>query len=302
MGCLETNMLAGTSVSHYSIRDLIGSGGMGKVYVARDERLCRDVAIKVMDGAQRRPEWPGLMGEARMLSRLNHPNVAAVYELISSHGTDYLVMEFVPGPTVRQLLGSGPLPMREVMRLGRQLASGLAAIHAAGVIHRDIKPENLKVTASGDVKILDFGVARPLQADVLSTSATTSGAAPGVVGTLQYMSPEQLRGEETDERGDIYSTGALLYEMAAGRAAFPQRQIACLIDAVLHDRPADLRMVNPSVPAAFAELVSTALAKRPENRPQRARDVGESLDEIARALARPARAPKAAGVLRAALG
>jgi serine/threonine-protein kinase len=303
MECQEADTLKGTSVSHYTIGGLIGSGGMGKVYFARDERLCRDVAVKVINGGARRPaESSGaLIAEARMLSRLNHPNVAGVYEVISEGNTEFLVMEFVPGPTVRQLLSDGPLPLPEVLRLGAQLARGLGAIHAARIAHRDIKPENLKVTTSGDLKIIDFGVATPISLNASADGSTKPRAELGVAGTLHYMSPEQLRGGDVDERSDIYSAGAVLYEMAAGRPAFEQRQVACLIDAILHDHPVDLARLNATVPRALADVVMKALNKLPDNRQQTAHELGRALVPTRQSRV-PIHAPRVAGWLVSLLG
>ena len=275
--------LNGTRISHYSIGNLIGAGGMGRVYRARDERLGRDVAIKVIDASHSsQPEWRyALMLEARLLSRLKHPRVAGVYELVNESGRDFLVMELVAGATLRQLLAEGPLPPAEVVRLGREMTEGLAAVHAARVVHRDIKPANLKITTAGGLKILDFGLARPVSCLSTDLSTTTLGE-PGLAGTMPYMAPEQLRGERTDERSDIFSAGAVLYEMASGRPAFPQRQVACLIDAVLHEDPVDLRSLNPSAPLGLQWIIMKALRKRPSDRYQSAAELGSALDVLAR--------------------
>jgi serine/threonine protein kinase len=275
--------LNGTRVSHYMIGDLIGAGGMGKVYRARDERLGRDVAIKVINPSiASQPEWRDApMLEARLLSRLNHPHVAGIYELINESGQDFLVMELVPGATLRQLLDGGPLPASEVVSLGRQMTDGLAAVHAARVIHGDIKPANLKVTPAGDLKILDFGLAKALSSPAPSVDfSTTTLSEIGLAGTVPFMAPEQLRGERTDERSDIFSAGAVLYEMASGCAAFPQRQVACLIDAILHEDPIALRSMNPSVPKGLAQIVTKALRKRPCDRQQSADQLTEELDGL----------------------
>ena len=275
--------LNGTRVSHYAIGDLIGAGGMGKVYRARDERFDRDVAIKVINpGSPSQPEWRhALMLEARLLSRLHHPHVAGIYELINESGRDFLVMELVPGATLRELLAAGPLPALEVVSLGRQMTDGLAAVHAARVIHGDIKPANLKVTSAGGLKILDFGLAKALSSPAPSADfSTTTLSEIGLAGTVPFMAPEQLRGERTDERSDIFSAGAVLYEMASGCPAFPQRQMACLIDAILHEDPIRLRSMNRSVPKGLAQIVSKALRKRPCDRQQSADQLTEELDGL----------------------
>jgi serine/threonine-protein kinase len=278
--------LANSSVAHYTIAGLIGTGSMGQVYAARDSRLNRDVAIKVIHRtAGETAPARALAEEARILSRLDHPNVARLYELVSKNGTDFLVMEFVAGPTIRQLLSEGPLELAEAIRLGCGLARGLAAVHHACVLHRDIKPENLKVTAGGHVKILDFGVAIGLPRP--GGNLTTIQGDLGVAGTIAYMAPEQLRGEEIDERSDVYSAGAVLYEMVCGRRAFPQQQVACLIDSVLHGVPEAADRLNPDVPAAIAEVVTRAMSKHPADRQQSARELADDLEDVTSAVSRP---------------
>lgn len=281
-GAREAAALIGTRVSHYSVVALIGEGGMGRVYRARDERLQRDVAIKVL-GASADTERgrKGLIAEARALSRVSHAHIAAIHDFVTENGRDHIVMELVPGATLKEVLAAGPLPLSEVLRLGRQLASGLGAAHAAHVVHRDIKPANLKVTTSGDLKILDFGLAVVLPGGPALEAATDVDSRQGLAGTAPYMSPEQLRGEPTDERSDVFSAGAVLYEMATGRPAFPQRQLACLIDAILHQSPARLSGVNPFMPLAFDRVVMKAMDKRPEYRQPSAAVLLEELDAVA---------------------
>jgi len=281
--------LAGCRVGHYTIVGLIGSGGMGHVYWGRDERLYRDVAIKVLTPHVGNGAAHGrrLLTEARALSRLSHPGVLRIYDFVSQSGRDFLVMELVPGATLRDVIASAPLPLGEVLRLGRQLADGLAAVHAAQVVHRDIKPTNLKVTSTGDLKILDFGLAQavPLAAEQDSRTATTT-AGEGLVGSLAYMAPEQLRGEPGDARSDIFSAGAVLYEMASGQMAFPQRQVARLIDAILNQEPIALTAVNPLAPRALERVVMRALAKPPEQRQQSARQLQRELKTLSDASCR----------------
>jgi len=281
----------GRTVDHYAIVALIQAGGQGRVYRGRDQRLHRDVAIKVLrpahapDSISRRL----LITEARALSRMNHPHVAGVYDFVTQGERDFMVMEYVPGATLQEILAGGPLPPPEVLRLGSQLARGLAASHAANVVHCDIKPGNLKITSSGELKILDFGVARLLPAGLLLDSATTPSGTT-VVGTVPYMAPEQLRGEKADERSDIFSVGVVLYEMATGRHAFPDRNLARLVEAIQHQDPPPASAVNPLVPRALEDIITDTMQKEASERPQSAIELAVTLEELipgSRSLARP---------------
>lgn len=271
-----------TLASRYTIVSLIGSGGMGRVYLGRDEQLLRYVAIKVLAGAGDGDAMvsPRLLREARMLSRFNHPFVAGIFDFVVQDGQEYLVMEFVPGPTLKEVVAAGPLPSVEVVRLGGQLARGVAAAHAAGVIHRDLKPQNIKVTSSGRLKILDFGIAALTGgvSSVESWAETQSAMSPA--GTVPYMSPEQVRGEELDERTDIFSAGAVLYEMASGLPAFPQRDLAHLVEAIQFHDPPPLSTINPFVPAALARVIARALQKDRDKRQPRASVLAAELRSI----------------------
>ena len=273
--------LTGRTVEQYAIVALVAVGGQGRVYRGRDERLHRDVAIKVLRGSGGdAPPRHRLIREARVLSRLNHPHVAGIYDFVTHGKRDYIVMEFVPGATLRDILAGGPLPACEVVRLGAQIARGLTAAHAANIVHRDIKPSNLKVTSSGELKILDFGVARLMPAGAVVDNATTTPSQLTVAGTIPYMAPEQLRGEPTDARTDIFSTGVVLYEMATGVAAFPQRNLACLIEAIQFEEPVPPSEVNPHVPVAVERIIATAMAKDPELRQQSAFELAESFEAL----------------------
>src|ERR1035438_3017334 len=235
-------------LGHFRLIEAIGAGGMGIVYRARDERLERDVAVKVLNAktlgdptARAR-----FRREALILSRLNHPNVEAVYDFYSEQGLDYLVLEYVPGTSLDDRLHQGPLPEKEVGSLGVQLARGLAAAHARGVLHRDLKPGNLRVTPEHVLKILDFGLAQlfgPLDERTFAEAETVTMEAPGVAGTPPYMAPEQLANKEPDVRTDIYSAGAVLYELVIGSRAFPQ-QGEMLWEAILHSPPPAPRTIN----------------------------------------------------------
>jgi len=278
--------LAGTMVSRYAIDNLIGSGGMGRVYRARDQRLQRNVAIKVCNrrtGSETNRERE-LVAEARALSRLSHPHIAAIYDLLSEFERDFIVMEFVPGVTVKELLANGPLPFSEVLRLGKQMMQGLAAAHRAELVHRDIKPSNLKVTSTGDLKILDFGLPQLLPSaagqDVTREMSTRIVPAFSLLGTMPYMSPEQLCGGLADERSDIFSAGAVLYEMATGRQAFPHTIMALLVDSILHERPERPSVVNAEVPRVFDGVVARAMEKVPSHRYQTARELEAALEAV----------------------
>jgi len=277
--------MVGTTLGRYRILEKIGAGGMGEIYRAHDERLARDVAIKVLpqgllaDEAARKR----FHKEALSLSRLNHPNIATVHDFDTQSGTDFLVMEYVPGVTLDQKVAQGPLPERESVRLGLQLAEGLAAAHEQGVVHRDLKPGNLRVTPDGRLKILDFGLAKLVRPDVSSGAAVTrslSESQPGITGTLPYVAPEQLRGEPLDARVDIYAAGAVLYELATGQRAFRETLAPRLIDAILHQAPEPPRALNPQVSPGFESIALKALDKDPNHRYQTARDLRADLERL----------------------
>ncbi len=270
--------LVGATLSHYRLCAPLGSGGMGTVYRARDEKLQRDVAVKVLAAELPNSEARrSLANEARILSRLNHPNIGSVYEVDRARGRDFLVLEFVPGLTLDERIASGPLQSGEIIRLGVQMARALAAAHAADIVHRDIKPANIKLTPSGELKLLDFGVAK-LLSEARTPQPATTGRTSGPLGTVPFMSPEQLRGEPVDERSDIFSAGAVLYQMATSRPPFPQRQLACLIDALLHIDPIAPSAINPEIPASLERVVLTALRKSPTDRYQTATELARALE------------------------
>jgi len=275
--------LVGQTLGHYRIVGKIGAGGMGEVYCARDEHLTRDVAIKVLppgtliDESARKH----FRKEALILSQLNHPNVATIHDFDTQQGVDFLVMEYIPGITLSTKVAAGPLPEKEVLRLGVQLAEGLAAAHEQGVIHRDLKPGNVRVTADGRVKILDFGLAK-LVGPFSGTESTQSlGESQAVAGTLPYMAPEQLRGQACDARTDIYSAGAVLYEMVTGQRLFPGAQSGELVDAIFHREPTPAGKVNPKVSLALEAVIGKALDRNPARRQQSARELLADLQALA---------------------
>jgi eukaryotic-like serine/threonine-protein kinase len=279
--------MTGQVIGHYRIIEKIGSGAMGEVFRARDERLGRDVALKLIRPASsanpdhlRRFEL-----EARAAAALNHPNIVAVYDIGINDGSPYIVCELLEGKTLRQRLAEGALPVRVAVDYALQIVQGLIAAHDRRIVHRDLKPENLFVTSDGRVKILDFGVAKLQPAPEDSgrsveelTTVTKSGS---VIGTVAYMSPEQLRGKAVDHRSDIFSVGAILYEMLSGRRAFRGETEVDTITAVLRENPPELHLEEANVPSSFRQIVSHCLEKEPENRFQSARDLAFSLDTLA---------------------
>jgi serine/threonine-protein kinase len=279
--------MIGQTLGHYRILEKIGAGGMGEVYRARDERLGRDVAIKVLP-PNRVPDESvrkRLRKEAQALSKLNHPNIEILFELGSKDGAEFLVVEYVPGVTLGDRLAEGPLPEREIARLGVQLANGLAAAHSQGVVHCDLKPGNLRITPDGRLKILDFGIARSLRVtresskyDVTTESATGDQA---MAGTLPYMAPEQLRSEPADARSDLYSAGAVLYEMATGQRAFRDGVAPRLTDAILHQPVVPPRAVNARISPELERIILKCLQKEPENRYQSAAELEVDLRQLA---------------------
>ena len=264
--------MIGRRLAHYRILEHLGAGGMGVVYLARDEHLDRDVALKILpsgalsDEASRRR----FRKEARSLSLLNHPNIDAVHSFDTHEGIDFLVLEYVPGETLRERLRSGPLQIDEARRLAQQLLEGLAAAHAHGVVHRDLKPENLRVTPDGRLKILDFGLATLIDPASEAAVTRTVTEAGGLQGTLPYMAPEQLRGETVDARTDLFAAGSILYEMTTGRRPFMQHTGPLLCEAILHHAPPVPRSLNPSIPEALEAVLLRALEKEPGRRYQSA--------------------------------
>ncbi len=294
--------MTGQVLGHYRVLERIGTGGMGEVYRARDEHLDRDVALKLLpadllgdESARRR-----FRNEALALARLNHPNIAIVHDFDTYAGVDVLVTEVVPGQSLDERLAAGPLPEKEVLRLGEQLAEGLAAAHAHGVVHRDLKPANLRVTREGRLKILDFGLARLLRP--AGTEATTeSFSDSGVLaGTLPYMAPEQLRAEPADARADIWSAGAVLYEMASGRRPFEAKVATALAADIQHKPVPPPRQLNPKLSPRLEEIILKCLEKNADNRYQSAKELAVDLRRLAQAAMGTAAVPAVAPAPRRA--
>ncbi len=277
----------GTKLGPYEVQGLAGSGGMGEVYRARDSRLDRAVAIKVLPASVAGDEerLRRFEQEARVIAALNHPNILSIHDTGLLDGTRYLVTELLEGDTLRERLTSGPLPVRKAVDYALQICRGLAAAHEKGITHRDLKPENLFLTRDGRVKILDFGLAK-LSAEAAAAAATitesgTVGSSPGtVVGTLGYMSPEQVRGKPVDQRTDIFALGAVLYEMLSGKRAFHGDTPADTMSAILKEDPPDLTETNRNLPPGLERIVRHCLEKNPEERFQSAHDIAFALDAL----------------------
>ena len=280
-------LTAGTNLDSYEILGLLGAGGMGEVYRARDSVLKREVAIKVLPSfvSQDPDRLRRFEHEAQATAALNHPNILAVYQFGAYEGAPYLVSELLEGVTLRQYLQRGPTPVRKAIDYSIQIARGLAAAHEKGIVHRDLKPENIFVTKNGRVKILDFGLARLTQALVTSADAATvtlqDQTDPGaVLGTVGYMSPEQVRGATADHRADIFAFGAILYEMLARKRAFRKATSAETMTAILHEDPPAIAEIVPSTPLALARVVHRCLEKNPEQRFQSASDLAFALEAL----------------------
>jgi serine/threonine protein kinase len=284
----------------YEVVAPIGSGGMGEVYRARDPRLGRDVAIKVLSaGTQADVEHlRRLEQEARAAGGLNHPNILAIYDIGSHDGRPYVVSELLEGETLRErIMREGALGARRAIELAVQIAQGLAAAHEKGIVHRDLKPENLFVTRDGRIKILDFGLAKLASMDMPAHSDTTGpilspGTEPGkILGTVGYMSPEQVRGQSLDHRSDIFSFGAILYEMLSGRRAFSGGSAADTLSAILKEEPPELLLPTHVLPPMFEQVVRHCLEKDRELRFASARDLTFNLQALAGASTRSAAGP-----------
>ena len=274
----------GQTIGRYRIEEQIGAGGMGVVYRAYDQKLGRALAIKVLapgtlddDMARKR-----FRNEARILSRLNHPGIQTIHDFDTIDGHDLLVSELIPGISLDDRVAQGPLPEREVVRLGAQMAQALSVAHAAGVQHRDLKPANLRLTPDGVLKILDFGLATLSHEALLSISTTMSvaDASHSVAGTLPYMSPQQLLGEAVDERSDIYSAGCVLYELATGRRPFDEKVTARLTNAILHETPSPPRQLNGKLSAELERITLKCLERDADLRYQSARELLADLKRL----------------------
>ena len=277
----------GIKLGPYEIQSLIGAGGMGEVYRAHDVRLDRTVAIKVLpvSCSADRDRLQRFAQEARAAAALNHPNILSIFDIGDNHGAPYIVSELLEGETLRDCLKRGSLSLRKAIDYAFQVARGLAAAHEKGIVHRDLKPENLFITNDGRVKILDFGLAkltRPESAREGGDAPTIQAATePGVVmGTVGYMSPEQVRGKDADARADIFSFGAILYEMISGKRAFHGETAADTMSAILKEEPPELTDSPLNVPPALERIVRHCLEKNPAQRFHSISDVAFGLEVL----------------------
>jgi serine/threonine protein kinase/Flp pilus assembly protein TadD len=275
----ESNWI-GRTVSHYRVIERLGEGGVGVVYRAWDERLERDVALKVLAGraADRADMSERIAQEARVLSRLDHPAIATVFDLDHAEGTGFLIMEFVRGATLAERLAQGPVPEPEALAIAVQAADALAAAHEQGVIHRDFKPANVMLTVRGHVKVLDFGLAACLDEAPVSATAPTQHI--GLTGTVPYMAPEQLLGKSAEAVDDLFSFGAVFYELVTGRPPFSAPALAALTDAILHRTPPAPRALRPELSAETEAVILRCLEKRPADRYASARALADDLRRV----------------------
>src|SRR5215469_8232401 len=277
-------LVSGTKLGPYEILGPLGAGGMGEVYRAKDTRLERIVAIKILPKEMSRDlaRKQRFEREAKTISSLNHPNICTLHDIGSQDGVDFLVMECVEGETLAKRLEKGALPLEQVLKYGAQIADALDKAHRAGIVHRDLKPGNIMVTTTG-AKLLDFGLAKsaaPLVSGVtLSTAVPTTPVTQEgtVVGTFQYMSPEQVEGKEVDGRSDIFSLGAVLYEMLTGKKPFEGKSQLSVASAVLEKDPAPISGIKPMTPPALDHAIRRCLTKDPDERWQTGRDLAGEL-------------------------
>ncbi|HSB35646.1 MAG TPA: serine/threonine-protein kinase, partial [Thermoanaerobaculia bacterium] len=278
----------GNRLGPYELLDMLGAGGMGEVYRARDPRLNRDVAVKVLPSEvgsdpQRLKRFER---EAQSASALNHPNIVTIYDIGTADSISYIAMELVKGEPLRSELLQGALPVRRLLQVGTQVAEGLAKAHTAGIVHRDLKPENVMVTEDGLVKILDFGLAKLTQPNMSGSQATHAPTVSGqtdagvVLGTVGYMSPEQATGKPVDFRSDQFSLGSILYEMATGKRAFQRASPPQTLTAIIQDEPGPIAALNPRIPAPVRWIIERCLAKEPRNRYASTEDLARELATI----------------------
>ena len=286
----ESGHLVGKSIGPFHITELIGKGGMGMVFKAQDTQLNRIVAIKALplDRHTEPESRRRFVQEAKTTSALNHPNIVTVHTILEEDGTDFLVMEYLPGQTLDRVIPAKGLPVKTALKYAIEIADALAAAHAAGVLHRDVKPSNIMISAEGRVKVLDFGLAKLAPSSTANPAETKTGL---MFGTASYMSPEQAQGKRADARSDVFAFGAVLYEMVTGRRAFAGEDVITILAAVLHSSPPALRTVAPGAPSELEWIASRCLKKDPERRIQHMVEVKLALQEILDHIESPSDAP-----------
>src|SRR5450755_2089947 len=279
--------MTGETLGHYHILGKIGAGGMGEVYRARDSKLGREVALKVLppDMARDPERLARFQREARAVAALNHPHIVTIYSVEELDGVHFLTMELVEGQSLDRRISETGLPFDQIVEIASALADSLAAAHEKGIVHRDLKPANVMVTGDGRVKVLDFGLAKDVSAEKSGDATLTSAGhtqAGMVMGTPAYMSPEQISGRVLDHRTDIFSLGVLLHEMATGKRPFEGTSSAELVSSILRDTPPSVTDVRPDLPSDLARIVRRCLEKDPRHRLQTARDVNNEFRDLAR--------------------